>query len=361
MTAMEELKNIASKFAIKGSVVDIKPLGSGLINDTFFVKADSGEDYVLQKINTAIFKDPELLQSNIVAVTDHLRKKLSGDPEVGRKVLKFLQVKDGGKTWLQDGDGGCWRMSVYIRDSYTHDTVNPEYSYYAGRAFGEFESMLSDLDAPLGETIPDFHNMELRARQLQEAISADAAGRLSNPEVQALLDEMLPLSGPMCKAEALYNQGLLPKRICHCDTKVNNILFDADGNILCVIDLDTVMPGFVFSDFGDFMRTAANNAAEDEPDTSKVSFNMDIYKAFTKGYLETATFLTPVEIEHLPYAALRFAYMQAVRFLADYINGDTYYKIANPEHNLVRTKAQMALYRSIESHYSEMMDYLNIK
>ncbi len=355
---MEDLVKIASGFAVEGKILEVKPLGSGLINDTYKVNTDGACDYVLQRINNAIFKDVDLLQHNIVTVTDHLRAKLSGAKDLDRRVLRFLNVNGSDKTYLLAPDGTYWRMSVFIKDSYTHETVNPEYSYYAGKAFGEFELMLSDLKEPIGETIPDFHNMALRARQLKEAIEADAAGRVNTPQVQELLAEMLPLSEPMCKAEALHSNGLLPKRICHCDTKVNNVLFDADGNILCVIDLDTVMPGFVFSDFGDFMRTAANNAAEDEPDTSKVSFNMDIFKSFAKGYLETASFLTPVEKENLPYAALRFAYMQAVRFLADYINGDTYYKIAYPEHNLVRTRAQMALYRSMDAHYEEMSEYL---
>lgn len=163
----------------------------------------------------------------------------------------------------------------------------------------------------------------------------------------------------MCKAERLHREGVLPKRICHCDTKVNNMMFDKEGNVLCVIDLDTVMPSFIFSDFGDFMRTAANKVAEDCPETDKVEFDMDIYRAFTKGYLESASvFLTPVEKENLPYAAALFPFMQAVRFFADYINGDTYYKIAYPEHNLVRTRNQMALYRSVTARQQEMAEFI---
>lgn len=163
----------------------------------------------------------------------------------------------------------------------------------------------------------------------------------------------------MCKAERLHREGKLPKRVCHCDTKVDNMMFDKDGNVLCVIDLDTVMPNFVFSDFGDFLRSAANTSVEDEKDLSKVNFNMDIFKAFSRGYIESAgVFLTPVEVENLPYAAKLFPYMQAVRFLTDYINGDTYYKIAYPEHNLVRTRAQFKLLQSVEAHEQEMKDYI---
>ena len=163
----------------------------------------------------------------------------------------------------------------------------------------------------------------------------------------------------MCKAERLGREGKLPKRICHCDTKVNNMMFDENDQVLCVIDLDTVMPNFIFSDYGDFLRTGANTAEEDEADLSKVSFNMEIFKAFTKGYLKSAqSFLTPIEIENLPYAAALFPYMQCVRFLADYINGDTYYKIKYPEHNLVRTKNQFQLLLSVEEHTPEMKQFI---
>ena len=336
---MKDPKFIAGQFAIEGNILDIKPLGSGLINDTFRVFTDGPEDYVLQRINNAIFKDVELLQHNIECATAHIRKK-------GGMTLNFLPCKATGKTYWTDGET-YWRVSVFIRDAFTFDTVNPEYSYYAGKAFGQFEAMLADIPDTLGETIPDFHNMELRARQLHEAVKADAAGRMVQPEVQAILADLLPFEEEMCKAERLYREGKLPKRICHCDTKVNNMMFDASGNILCVIDLDTLMPSFVFSDFGDFLRTAANTVAEDDPAVEKVDFKMDIFEAFTKGYLESAkVFLTPLEIENLPYAACLFPYMQAVRFFADYINGDTYYKIKYPEHNLVRTRNQVALFHA---------------
>jgi len=201
--------------------------------------------------------------------------------------------------------------------------------------------------------------MELRACQLHEAVKADAAGRMAQPEVQAILADLLPFEEEMCKAERLYREGKLPKRICHCDTKVNNMMFDAQGNILCVIDLDTLMPSFVFSDFGDFLRTAANTVAEDDPAVEKVDFKMDIFEAFTKGYLESAkVFLTPLETENLPYAACLFPYMQAVRFFTDYINGDTYYKIKYPEHNLVRTRNQVALFHAARRKVPAMQAFI---
>ena len=354
------MKTILENFRLEGKVSEVLPLGSGLINDTYRVITDEGPDYVLQRINHAIFKDVELLQNNIEAVTSHIRAKLeaAGEQDIRRKVLKFIPLKSENKTWWFDGTS-YWRVSELIEDSMTIETVNPEYSYYAGRAFGNFQSMLADIPAQLGETIPDFHNMELRARQLKEAMAADAAGRVSMDEVQAIYAQMQEHMEQMCKAEQMYRDGILPKRVCHCDTKVSNMLFDKNGEVLCVIDLDTVMPSFIFSDYGDFLRTAANKVAEDCPEIDKVEFDVEIFKAFTKGYLESASsFLTPVEKEYLPYAVALFPFMQAVRFFADYVNGDTYYKIAYPEHNLVRTRNQMALFSSVMVHKAEMEAYI---
>ena len=356
----ERLKAIVGRFDIQGNAKDIVPLGNGLINDTFRVVTDGPDDYVLQRINQSIFQDVDLLQHNIDCVTRHIRAKLeaAGESDIDRKVLHFLPERETGKSYWTDGVQ-WWRLSVFIRDALTFEAVTPEYAGYAGVAFGQFEAMLADIPDQLGETIPDFHNMELRARQLREAVAADAAGRLADPEVRALVDAVFAREAEMCKAERLFREGVLPKRICHCDTKVNNMLFDRDGSILCVIDLDTVMPSFVFSDFGDFLRTAANTGAEDDPDLDKVSFNMEIFKSFAKGYLSTAgVFLTPVERENLPFAATLFPYMQAVRFLADYLNGDTYYKIKYPDHNRVRTKAQWKLYLSACDALPDMQAFL---
>ena len=358
MLTTKELIPIVGQFALEEQVLAVKPLGEGLINDTLLVQTDGPRNYVLQRINHAIFQDVELLQHNIDCATAHIRRKLAGDPDIDRKVLTFIPCKATGKTYWTDGNA-YWRLSLFIDGAHTYNTVNPEYSYYAGKAFGNFEAMLSDIPDTLGETIPDFHNMELRARQLHEAVSADKAGRMAQPEVQAILADLLQYEEQMCKAERMYREGLLPKRICHCDTKVNNMLFDDNGNVLCVIDLDTLMPSFVFSDFGDFMRTAGNTVAEEDPAIEKVALRMDIFEAFTKGYLEGAgSFLTPVEKENLPYAACLFPYMQAVRFFADYINGDTYYKIKYPEHNLVRTRNQVALFHSAMDQVPAMSKFI---
>ena len=352
------MEEILKHFDIQGNVLEVKPLGNGLINDTLLVVTDGPDNYVLQRINYAIFRDVDLLQHNIDCATAHIRRKLAGDPDIDRKVLTFLPCRETGKSYWYDGKA-FWRVSVFIRDAFTYELVDPKYSYFAGKAFGHFEAMLSDIPDKLGETIPDFHNMELRARQLHEAVQADAAGRMAEPEVRAILADLLPHEEEMCKAERMYREGILPKRICHCDTKVNNMLFDADGNILCVIDLDTLMPSFVFSDYGDFLRTAANAVAEDDPHVDQVRFKMDIFEAFTRGYLESArVFLTPVEIENLPYAACLFPYMQAVRFFTDYINGDTYYKIKYPEHNLVRTRNQVALFHAVLDKVPQMEAFI---
>lgn len=354
------MNEIVSRFAIEGGIGEIAPLGSGLINDSFRVKnTEAGKpDYVFQRINHHIFQNVDMLQGNIQAVTSHIRKKLEekGENDINRKVLTFIPDKETGKYYYFDGES-YWRVMIFIPDAITYEIVNPEYSYYAGVAFGNFQSMLADIPVELGETIPDFHNMEFRLSQLREAVANNAAGRLA--EVQCYVDEIEKRADEMCKAERLYREGKLPKRVCHCDTKVNNMLFDDKGNVLCVIDLDTVMPSFVFSDFGDFLRSAANTGDEDDKDLNRVTFNMEIFKAFAKGYLESGkAFLTPIEIDNLPYAATLFPYMQTVRFLADYLNGDTYYKIKYPDHNLVRTKAQFKLLQSAEECIPAMNEFI---
>ena len=352
------LQNIVSQFEIQGNVSDVRPLGNGLINTTYKVETEGdAPNYVLQHVNNAIFPDVDMLMDNIVAVTNHIRTKYEADgmADLERKVLRFVPAKDG-KYYHFDGEK-YWRVMVFIPDTVSQTAVTPESSYIVGETFGNFQAMLADIPAQLGETIKDFHNMEFRLQQLREAVAENKAGRLA--EVQWLVDELEARAEEMCKGERLHREGKRPKRICHCDTKVDNILFDQDGKVLCVIDLDTVMPNFIFSDFGDFLRSAANTGKEDDKDLDNVNFNMDIFKAFTEGYLKSARcFLTPLAIENLPYAAALFPYMQTVRFLADYINGDTYYKTQYPEHNLVRSKAQFKLLQSVEAHQQEMQAFI---
>lgn len=349
------MRQIVSQFIPESSIGEIKPLGNGLINDTYIVRTLPGtdtHDYVLQRINHKVFTDVPGLMNNIVAVTSHIRRRLEKEgekeKEVDRKVLTFLPlISDPTQYYYFDGES-YWRLMVFIPGAHTVEAVTPESARTCGRAFGRFQAMLVDIPDKLVETIPDFHNMEFRLRQLREAVKADAVGRVA--EVRPILDELERRADYMCRAERLHREGKLPKRICHCDTKVNNMMFDdKTGEVLLVIDLDTVMPSFVFSDIGDFLRSGACTTPEDEPDTSKIDFDMDIYNAFREGYLESASgFLTREELEGIPYSAALFPYMQCVRFLADYINGDTYYKIAYPEHNLVRSKAQLRLLERVE-------------
>ncbi|MDR1780534.1 MAG: aminoglycoside phosphotransferase family protein [Tannerella sp.] len=356
----EDYLQILSRFRLEDKPVAAEPFGNGHINDTLKVTTDRGEDkYVLQRINHAIFTDVEMLQRNIQTVTNHIRQILvdRGESDIDRRVLTFLPA-DNGKTFHFDG-ANYWRVSLMIPRSKSYDVVNEAFSYEAGKTFGEFQLMLSDLpEGALGETIPNFHNMEFRLEQFRDALKTDAAHRLSS--VADLVDAIEQRAEAMCIQEKLFREGKLKKRTNHCDTKVNNILFDdADGKALCVIDLDTVMPGYVLSDIGDFIRTGANTGAEDDACLDNVGVDMEIFKAYTRGYMETAKgFLTPLEISLLPYGGRLLTYMQTVRFLTDYINGDTYYKIHYPEHNLVRTRAQYKLLQSLETHAAEMDDFM---
>lgn len=360
-TSLTNTYDIVSRFATEGTVADIRPLGNGLINDTYKVSTKEADapDYVLQRVNTTVFTDVDMLMDNIAAVTRHIRKKLEAAnvTDIDRKVLRFIAA-DGGKLYHREADGTVWRMMVFIPNAKTYEAVTPEYSYFAGNAFGHFEDMLVDIPEKLGEVIPDFHNMEFRMKQLREVIEKNPAGRVGEDAVMQLLDLIGKDAEEMCKAERMGREGKLPKRVCHCDTKVNNMMFDEEGHVLCVIDLDTVMPSFVFSDYGDFLRSAANTTAEDDPDMSHVAFNEDIFKAFTRGYIEGARFLTPMETENLPYAVALFPFMQSVRFLWDYLSGDHYWKCKYPQHNLDRARNQMRLYQCVREHDDMMREYI---
>lgn len=360
-TSQTNTYDIVSRFATEGTVADIRPLGNGLINDTYKVSTKEADapDYVLQRVNTTVFTDVDMLMDNIAAVTRHIRKKLEAAnvTDIDRKVLRFIAA-DGGKLYYREADGTVWRMMVFIPNAKTYEAVTPEYSYFAGNAFGHFEDMLVDIPEKLGEVIPDFHNMEFRMKQLREVIEKNPAGRVGEDAVMQLLDLIGKDAEEMCKAERMGREGKLPKRVCHCDTKVNNMMFDEEGHVLCVIDLDTVMPSFVFSDYGDFLRSAANTTAEDDPDMSHVAFNEEIFKAFTRGYIEGARFLTPMETENLPYAVALFPFMQSVRFLWDYLSGDHYWKCKYPQHNLDRARNQMRLYQCVREHDDMMREYI---
>ncbi len=361
----QKFKVILDHFDIPEELVDAAPIGNGMINDTLAVtvRTPGGateEKYILQRINNHVFEDVDTLQSNIFSVTKHIRKKLQteGDRDIDRHVLTFFPTKSGA-PYHRHSDDTYWRLSLYIKGSKTYETVTPALAREAGKAFGAFQSHLADLPSHnLGETIPRFHDMAFRLDELHQAIQADRAGRVA--EVRDLIAEIEKRSSDMLLQDKLHAEGKLPKRINHLDTKVNNILFDAHSDkVLCVIDLDTVMPGYVLSDIGDFIRTAVNTAAEDEEDLSKVGVNMEIFHAYTEGYMEGARdFLTPTEISLLPYGGRLLTYMQTVRFLTDYLNGDIYYKTAKPKHNLIRAKAQFEFLRKLEEKAQEMDTFM---
>ncbi len=362
-------EHILEKFAILDGVYHLEPLHVGIINDSYVVRAEEGRtpSYFLQKINHHIFEDVAGLQHNIQRVTDYIRQKLlsSGVADVDRRVLRLVPTCDGKLYYkaLPESDGTSdveyWRMYLLISDSHSQDKVTPYSAELAGEAFGTFQCQLSDLPATeLIESIPNFHNIEFRIEQLHEAVANDKVCRLS--ATRDLLSALVSREKDMCLAEVLHREGKLPKRINHCDTKVNNMLFDTDGKPLCIVDLDTVMPGYVLSDFGDFMRSAANTGAEDDRCLDNIHVNMDIFASYSRGYLRRATFLTDTERSLLPFGCRLLSYMQAVRFYTDYLNGDTYYKTSYAEHNLVRSRAQLRLLEEQERVSQEMEHILSV-
>lgn len=358
----QQLTAIVSRFLPEVQVAGITPLGNGLINDTYRVSTLPAEapDYVLQRINEHVFTDVDALQRNIDTVTAHLRRKLSErGADLQRSVLQFVKTPDG-SSYLRDDEGQPWRLSVFISDAVTLDEVTPQSAFEAGRAFGDYEQMLSDLPpSALTETIPHFHDMEYRLHQLRQAIASDPVHRVA--EVSQTIAFIEQHAERMLLAQRLEHEGRLPRRFCHCDTKVNNMMFDAQtGRFLLVVDLDTTMPSLFYSDYGDFLRTAASTTAEDDPQLDHIRFRFDIFEAFTRGYLQTAgTMLTPLEVELLPFAVELFPYMQGVRFLWDYLQGDHYWKCRYPTHNLDRALNQLRLYKEVCRHEPQMKAFLS--
>ena len=347
------MKDILHHFAIWNEVNEPQPLRIGFINDSFVVPAKRiGEpSYCLQRINHAIFKDVEGLMRNIEIVTSHIREKLliAREQNIERKVLQLIPTK-AGKLFYKSPSGDFWRLYVLVEPATSQEKVTPMSAELTGEAFGRFQRQLADLPFnALCESIPNFHNMEFRLQELDEAIEkakSQEPGAKSRERLEACADIIEWIDQrreQMCLAEVLFREGKLKKHINHCDTKVNNVLFDEEGRPICIVDLDTVMPGFVFSDFGDFMRTAASTGLEDDPNVDNIHVDLDVFEAYARGYLKEATFLTDLEKEMLPFGCRLLSYMQTVRFFTDYINGDTYYKIAYPEHNIVRTRAQLRL------------------
>lgn len=351
---------IQQSFVLPGEYDTFQSINNGHINTTYrmhFTNADGkAEEYVVQKINTNVFRDPDALMQNIVGVTTHLQKKIAArGGDVLRETLNFLPAKDG-KYYVRDDSGDCWRCYRHVGGVYTCNTIDSETVFYnAGEAFGAFQNELADYPGEtLAETIPNFHNTASRFADFERAVEEDIAGRAAS-----VADEIAFVRAREADTHVLIDllaSGELPVRVTHNDTKLNNILFDEKTNKgICIIDLDTVMPGLALYDFGDSIRFGANTASEDEKDVSKVSLSLPLYEAYTRGYLKSAgTSLTAQEIEYLPFSAKLMTYECGMRFLTDYLNGDTYFKTAYPEHNLVRCRTQFALVRDMEQKMDDM-------
>ena len=353
---MVSIENVVAAFEVEGNVKEYVPFGNGHINDTRLVTMDNGVQYVLQRINKNVFKRPDLLMENYVGVTKFIRKKIEemgGDPL--REVLNAIPTKDG-KPYTIDEDGQYWRLLVYVTDSIGYDKVErPEQFYDSAVSFGDFQYMLRDYPAEtLHETIVNFHNTPDRYRQLMEAIENNAAGRLG--EVSAEVEFAKARKEFAATLENAHAAGRLPLRVTHNDTKLNNILFDINtGKTLCVVDLDTIMPGYSVNDFGDSIRFGATTALEDETDLTKVNFDISLYELYVKGFIEGAKGgLTEGELEMLPIGAIMMTFECGMRFLADYLNGDTYFRVHRPSHNLDRCRNQFKLVADMESQLDEM-------
>ncbi len=348
-------EKLMKQFNIKSSLSEY---GNGHINDTYL--AAPGR-YILQRINTGIFKNPEELMNNIEKVTEHLRKKIiaeGGNPQ--RETLTIIKTIDGKNLYKYD-DNNYFRVYRFVENSLPVEAPeNTNQLYEAAKGFAKFQKNLADFPAEtLFETIKDFHNTPVRFENLKKAISADKAGRAES--VKAEIEFALAQENWIAAVTEGLADGSIPLRVTHNDTKINNILFDKDTNTaLCVIDLDTVMPGSMLYDFGDALRIGAATAPEDETDLSKVSFNLDAFEAFARGYAEEMCgTLTKREIELLPLSAKLLTYECGIRFLTDYLDGDTYFKIHRPNHNLDRARTQFRLVRDIESKTEKMTEIVN--
>lgn len=346
----EILKRITEKFQTEGKITDIKPLGEGFINSTYIVKTEGNSpDYILQKKNKSIFPNVPMMMDNIVRITEHIANKISargGNP--AKEVLTVVKTHDG-LPYFKDEEDEYWAMCLFIPDTVGHDIADsPRLAYKGGEGLGKFQMLLSDFTQPLYETIKGFHNLRHRFMQWDESLRADNAGR--KKDVAREIEEIEKRRDEMMKFWHLVEDGTIPKRVTHNDTKLSNILFDKDDNVICMIDLDTVMSNTILADYGDAIRSFANTGAEDDQNLDRVSVNREIYNAYTEGYLsQTRGFLTEIEKEYMPFGPRFITFEQTLRFLMDYIDGDKYYRIAYPQHNLVRARAQQKLLESIEA------------
>ncbi|MEI6167813.1 MAG: aminoglycoside phosphotransferase family protein [bacterium] len=350
---------VVKRFRAWGDFVEAVPYGSGHINDTFkvtFGMAGAPVHYLLQRINHNIFKNPRAVMDNIVRVTNHVRSRLTeaGVADVTRHSLCVVFTRDA-QPCHQDADGNWWRMYLFVEGARTYDTIqNERQAFEAARAYARFQNMLADLPLPrLNETIPNFHNTPVRLEALKKAIANDACNRAVEAHNEiAFVEKRAALCGRLLDRHA---KGEIPERITHNDTKLNNVMLDdTTGEGVCVIDLDTVMPGLALYDFGDMVRSATAAASEDERDLSKVRMRLEMFKSIAGGYLSEAGFLNPAEREELVFSARLITQMIGMRFLTDYLQGDIYFKTKRPGQNLDRCRAQFKMVESMEAQQDEM-------
>lgn len=354
MNPAHDLGAVVRHFTIEGSFVSAAPYGSGHINDSYCAVFNGGaasSRYIVQRINHHIFKNPVAMMENIERVTGHLATQVTGEPDRDRRVLTLIPTRDGASYFRDEADN-YWRAYRFIQNATTYDAVeSTSQAFEAAKAFGRFQQMLSTLPAPrLHDTIPDFHHTPKRFLTLEKAIEADVAGRAatSSPEIDFALAHRSMVS-------ELLNAGL-PERVTHNDTKFNNVMLDdTTGEGICVIDLDTVMPGLVLYDFGDMVRTTTSPAKEDEQDLSRVTMQFPMFEALVRGYLASAgSFLTPAEKRYLAFSGKLITFEIGIRFLTDHLAGDTYFKVHREGHNLDRCRTQFRLVESIERQQDQM-------
>lgn len=345
-----------AQFQIEGEIDDIILLTDGHIHDTYIIKTTGTitPDYLLQHKNKYVFRDVPSMMANISRVTTHLKTKITergGDPL--RETITLVPSNTGELFFIDESDE-YWAMCIFIQDSRIFEKVtSSKLAFAGGKAVGIFQEMLSDFHLPLTDILPGFHNIRYRFQQWEEALKSDPAGRKG--KLAREIDWIESRKTEMMEFYNLIEEGEIPRRVAHNDTKISNVLFNKQGEVLCLIDLDTVMNSTVLNDFGDAVRTYANTGEEDDLNTDKINIDLIIYEAFAKGYLEqSASFLTKTELEYLAFSARYITFEQVLRFLMDYINGDKYYKIKSPEHNLQRTYSQFKLLQGMEDNYTKM-------
>jgi hypothetical protein len=336
-------------------------LGEGFINDTFIIKTGNGTpNYILQRKNKNIFSPIPAMMENIQKVCLHIKGKViaaGGDPM--REAMTVTPTMDD-KLYFLDEEDEYWAACQFIDDTIAYEAAEtPELAYAGGKGIGKFQSLVSDLKEPLTNILPGFHDIRYRFNQWDEVLAKNPVGR--KEKVAEQIEWIESRREEMLNFWKLVEDGIIPTRISHNDTKINNILFDKKGDVLCVIDLDTVLSSTVLNDFGDAMRFYTNTGKEDDENLDNVSMDLEIFKAFASGYLEeTKAFLTEKEIEYLAFSAKYITYEQVLRFLMDYIDGDNYYKVKSAEHNLIRTKAQYQLLLSMESQFDKMNEAVKV-